>query len=54
MIQIGTFDKTIVYKKILITPGFTRRFGLPNQSMDVHVIGFFLYRNQFGLVSVTQ
>ena len=54
MIQIGTFDKTIVYKKILITPGFTCRFGLTNQSMDVHVIGFFLYRNQFGLVSITQ
>ena len=54
MIQISTFNKTVVYKKILITPGFTRRFWLAYQSMDVHVIGFFIYRNQFGLVSVAQ
>ena len=54
MIQIGAFNKAVVDEKILITSGFLSRFRLTHKTINVHVISFFFYSNQFCIVIIAQ
>jgi len=54
MVQISTFYKTVVYKKILIPPGFFCSFRFTHKAIHIQVIGFFFNSYHPGIVIITQ
>src|SRR5690606_25324525 len=54
MIEIGVFHKAVVYKKILLSPGFLSILGLTNKPVKVDDGGLLRHRNQALIVAVSK
>ena len=54
MIEVWTFNEPVVYKKILVTPGFFCCFRFAGKAMYVEIIGFFIYRYQPCILMIAQ
>ena len=54
MVQVRTFNETVIDKEILVTSCLLCRFRFSNKTIDVHVIGIFFYRYQFGIIIITE
>ena len=50
MIQVCTFDKTVIDKKVLVAAGFFGRIRFAHKTIDIQVIRFFLYAYQLRIV----
>src|SRR5690606_11339864 len=47
MIEIRTFNKTIIHKKELLSPALFGKFGFAYKAVDLYDTGFFLHRHEF-------
>ena len=54
MVQVGTFNKPVVHKKVLIATGLFSCFGFAHKTINVHVIRLLLHRYQFGSITISQ
>ena len=51
MIQVGTPDKSVVHKKILVAPGAFGGIRLADKSGDIQIIGILLNGNELAMYS---